>query len=129
MNDRSNISPIRPCSMNVSNFKPIIWYCILKDRPNISPIRLCLWNLSYFSIDCIAQMKTVWNGQNPNYWIRKVRSSWKDCQYKNTFVEKVVQLIHSKFDVLRLRPIGKESGIILGRQIVLTAFFFRKERL
>ena len=52
-----------------------------------------------------------------------------DCQYKNTFVEKVVQLIHSKYDVLQLRPIGKESGISLGKQIVLTAFFFGKEQL
>ena len=60
---------------------------------------------------------------------KKVRSSWEDCQYKNTFVEKLVQVIDSKYDVLRLRPIWKKSGIILGKQIVLTAFFFRKGRL
>ena len=44
--DRSNISPIRLCSLNLSCFSPIVWYCKLRDRSIISHIQLCSLILS-----------------------------------------------------------------------------------
>ena len=42
------MSPLRPCLLSLSYFRPTVWYCTLKDRSMMSPKRPCLSSLSYF---------------------------------------------------------------------------------
>ena len=48
LKDKSKISPVRPCSLNLSYLRPIVWYWTLKDKSKICPVRPCCSNLSYF---------------------------------------------------------------------------------